>query len=1095
MDTTKHNKWEDFDDCAEDNGRFVDKVEPTGHCIMESVRKSLLYDCNKLITFESMKTKITDRLCTNNAKYLLYHGEPANDLVYQVLEYFREPNFISSNACDLLLLVIADILKLKIFVYQQKFDDKTIQVLPIPGDNFEDEIHLMFTHNNRHSGGNHYDIVILNGENRKRKLDGTLYSKRQVQQPKPQAQDTAHSSSSQPNPEAPKKKEVLKPNLPPEKETVYTRPDVPAYFKNLPGMEDVEILDLTTTTHSAETDENSQDTTYSASSTQEINSIEDFSSEEIPAMKRGVPFPVHLFIGMEPVEVDRIPAEINNLCCFRIKCPEKEYSERSSDRRWFLMNTSSRVGLLGKKKTGKCQGSFYCDNPKCSYLSTEGKQNEKHFNYLFQKKTCRSCGLFAKQKECPAGKMVEYNRKTGILEVYHYGEHTCIPKEDRKANDEFILEQIKKYPNMHPKQLQVHCIKEKVESADITGAQEVTKKLADRSRIRQLRAEILQPSQNVEPHSFEAVAIFKEACDKVDSFYIFQINDGRMNPDPDLVFKTSRIACEIGLLMDQENELHNVLMDEDAYFDGAHNRCRDFISLALWVYHTSMRKLLKLACMECRTESTQTIAMFFKIWNKALMVSSGRTTPYKFNPRHIMVDSAGSNYRGIKEVYGLNYMNHKLISCQWHFLNIMEQVAVHIEGEKDRTEFLELCHALCKKKTIDEYKLCAARLHQMAAGKPVILNKLEWWHVRRWHVFGAFRFGPTHAGCNLAEPGNAVWKESGRNLNLLDGAKTDIALFLLQDEEVQMHKVSSVTAGGSGPNDLQRASQERKKQRLEAQGLAEVVTSRESLKMQLNVQDNPEHFLPSERSSHKPPNSISKGVEGVSVAAKEVAPGRVTGTGSRGRGRGRGKGRGKVSKLPSAHDIARRILEAEKFVIEDPSQESSQGSAQGSTAENNTAPVTPATTRNVRSMRRENATQQNVPPVQPPEMQGYAVRRSTRGYNPPFVTFFGEKSKYKCIGCDKYIFKKDYPHPTDLMFTLKAIRPYLSPYTHQWNHPEKQGYFHLDLGCLQKHDQTIEMRQATITDQMFMQLSQQQLQYLQNEGILEHITRNKRSTI
>ena len=71
-----------------------------------------------------------------------------------------------------------------------------------------------------------------------------------------------------------------------------------------------------------------------------------------------------------------------------------------------------------------------------------------------------------------------------------------------------------------------------------------------------------------------------------------------------------------------------------------------------------------------------------------------------------------------------------------------------------------------------------------------------------------------------------------------------------------MHKISAVTAGGSGPNDLQRASQERKKQRLEAQGLEEVVTSWESLKMQLNVQNNPAYFLPAEISSHKPIPSV-----------------------------------------------------------------------------------------------------------------------------------------------------------------------------------------------------------------------------------------------
>ena len=537
-------------------------------------------------------------------------------------------------------------------------------------------------------------------------------------------------------------------------------------------------------------------------------------------------------------------------------------------------------------------------------------------------------------------KMIQINQLEGVLNVYHLGEHTCTPKGDRKANDDFILEQIQKFPNLPPKHLQVHCIKQKVESADIRGAKEVTQKLADSTRIRQLRAELSEPSQNVEPNSFEAVAIFKQACDKVDPFFIFEINDSRMNTDPYFCFKTSRLACELGLLMDQENTLHNALMDEDAYFDGAHNRCRDFISLALWVYHTSMRKLLKLACMECRTESSKTVGMFFRIWNKALMVASGKSTPYIFNPRNIMVDSAGSNYRGIKEVYGLSYMSNKIISCQWHFLNIMEQIVVHLEVEKDREEFMNLCHSLCDKKTIDEYKLCAARLDQLAKGKPIILNKLKWWHMRRWHVFGAFRFGPTHAGCNLAEPGNVVWKETGRNLNLLEGAKTDIALFLLQDEEVQLHRISAVTAGGSGPNDMQRASQERKKQRLEAQGLTEVVTSRESLKMQLNVQNNPEHFLPSETSSHKPPSSISKGVERVALTMDEDGPGFGRGRGGRGRGRGKGKGRGKVSKLPTASDIAKRILEAEKFVIEDPSQEVPNESGPSSIPQVNTPPIT-----------------------------------------------------------------------------------------------------------------------------------------------------------
>ena len=139
------------------------------------------------------------------------------------------------------------------------------------------------------------------------------------------------------------------------------------------------------------------------------------------------------------------------------------------------------------------------------------------------------------------------------------------------------------------------------------------RKLADRNRVKQLRSEMLSPDQNTDHHSMEAVAIFKEACDKSDPYHIFKMNDSRMNTLPDFVFKTSRLAAELGLLMDQENEEKNVLQQEDCYFDGAHSRCRGFLSLALWLFHTSMRRLLKLACMEVRSEGSEQIALFFKL--------------------------------------------------------------------------------------------------------------------------------------------------------------------------------------------------------------------------------------------------------------------------------------------------------------------------------------------------------------------------------------------------------------------------------------------------------------------------------------------------
>ena len=130
-----------------------------------------------------------------------------------------------------------------------------------------------------------------------------------------------------------------------------------------------------------------------------------------------------------------------------------------------------------------------------------------------------------------------------------------------------------------------------------------------------------------------------------------------------------------------------------------------------------------------------------------------------------------------------------------------------------------------------------------------------------------------------------------------------------------------------------------------------------------------------------------------------------------------------------------------------------------------------------------------------PNPESYTPRRSTRGNNPPFVAMFLDRSRYKCIGCNKWINKKDYPHPRDLLFTLKAIRPFLNRKTQEWVHPEKNGYFHLEIKCFQMHDPTIELRQATITDDTFLKLSQQQLQFLAGNGLLEHVVSNKEKSM
>ena len=50
--------------------------------------------------------------------------------------------------------------------------------------------------------------------------------------------------------------------------------------------------------------------------------------------------------------------------------------------------------------------------------------------------------------------------------------------------------------------------------------------------------------------------------------------------------------------------------------------------------------------MEVRSESSENIGTFFKLWNRVLIIVGDKDDTYFFNPRKIMVDSSGANYAG-----------------------------------------------------------------------------------------------------------------------------------------------------------------------------------------------------------------------------------------------------------------------------------------------------------------------------------------------------------------------------------------------------------------------------------------------------------------
>ena len=81
------------------------------------------------------------------------------------------------------------------------------------------------------------------------------------------------------------------------------------------------------------------------------------------------------------------------------------------------MADSSQSTLNGERKFLICTGSYVCNNPNCSKLTSESVKNHYHF---IQAKgggsTCHSCGYYVQKEHCSAMKILEFDIDTNILQ-------------------------------------------------------------------------------------------------------------------------------------------------------------------------------------------------------------------------------------------------------------------------------------------------------------------------------------------------------------------------------------------------------------------------------------------------------------------------------------------------------------------------------------------------------------------------------------------------------------------------------------------------------------------------------------------------------
>ena len=223
------------------------------------------------------------------------------------------------------------------------------------------------------------------------------------------------------------------------------------------------------------------------------------------------------------------------------------------------------------------------------------------------------------------------------------------------------------------------------------------------------------------------------------------------------------------------------LQKENAYFDATHTRVHRFKSFALWLIHGPMREMLRLASMEMRSENTNDISIFFTLFNEVLEQVSG-IKGYKFNPRCFMCDEGGTNHRAVREVYGEEFCRDQVRGCQFHFKQQVQKQK-HQIPEESRDQFIQICNKLCLVTTVARYEILKGKLEEMARRTPSLWSWVEWWDIRKAHIFGPLHHGSL-PGCNLSEQGNKSWKPTA-TMRLVHAACDDTITMMFQEMQVK----------------------------------------------------------------------------------------------------------------------------------------------------------------------------------------------------------------------------------------------------------------------------------------------------------------------
>ena len=579
----------------------------------------------------------------------------------------------------------------------------------------------------------------------------------------------------------------------------------------------------------------------------DFGEVEEAEEQMIERKRKRSKFPDHVFEEIIPEVVDDLPDDIDGTKAYQILCSPKHMLEKQNDQRHFIMKVSKRKGFGGRRRIGWCSGSLRCMNERCPYYKSTTTRNCSHWKKGSETQKCYCCGQKGVLLPCPARKMTEYDFKASILKVYHLNEHNCTLRLDKKKYDAQLERISQKYSHLPAMQALNEGVVEHIRAGEVEAAAMQARETANTKRFMQIHR--INRQRNTEAKdSIEAVIKLKEDSDPTDTFLVYRINGENMNKDPGYTFKTSKEALAMCLEMDRTKK--TVLSDQECFFDGCHSRCKNWITLAAWVYHPTPRILVRLATMEVKVERTEHVALFWQLLNEALQELTGDNTVV-FNPIAFLVDEAGANHCGIMQVFGVEVATTRIFTCQSHFYHNMHNRARVIPDKRVRGEFKEGCMQLCQVTKITQYDLVMKVLWKIAEEYGSIKNFLIWWDVRKYHVFGPYR-PLMMKKSNWSEMGNSGMKARltmKRKLWLVEACEDDVAYMLQQKERISQFMAGKIPSSGKGPDQSARDEKGRKAQMKSAVDFGQMLKTPGGLAAEVEEEMDPDYFIPHKKVS------------------------------------------------------------------------------------------------------------------------------------------------------------------------------------------------------------------------------------------------------